>query len=90
MNNQAIQKHQRDSFRAIVISGEASEPANTALGAMVKRIVGTEAVQIMTEIDPSEVVAHGAAVWARLTQQIPQVFIPDAGNKIAPPEHDEL
>ena len=36
----------------------------------------------MTEIEPSEVVAHGAAVWARMTQKHPERFGATAGNKI--------
>ncbi|KAH7388822.1 hypothetical protein BKA66DRAFT_558755 [Pyrenochaeta sp. MPI-SDFR-AT-0127] len=90
INDQVMRTHQRDSLRAIIISGEATTPAITSLGVMAKQAVGTETVKIMTDIDPPEVVAHGAAVWARLTQQIPQVFMPDAGNGISPLGHDEL
>jgi hypothetical protein len=44
--------------------------------------VGTDVVRLMTDIDPSEVVAHGAAVWARMMQQQPEDFMTHDGNKL--------
>jgi hypothetical protein len=36
----------------------------------------------MTDIIPSEVVAHGAAALARMTQQHPGYFLAHTGNRI--------
>lgn len=36
----------------------------------------------MMGIDPAEVVAHGAAVWARLVQQFPRTFVIETGNRV--------
>jgi hypothetical protein len=44
--------------------------------------VGTNVVRLMTDIDPSEVVAHGAAVWARMMQQNPEDFMTHDGNRL--------
>ncbi|CAO2658226.1 Nn.00g059490.m01.CDS01 [Neocucurbitaria sp. VM-36] len=73
---------QRDSIRSIVLSGEASPNRTAELGEMMRDVVGTQTVQAMTEIDASEVVAYGVAVWARLTQEIPDAFMVcgDTGN----------
>lgn len=88
ISDKALQGYERDSIRAIVISGEASSVGITELGVLARRAVGTQVVKVMMEIDPADVVAHGAAVWARMTQQSPQRFIPYAGNRIT--GHDEL
>ena len=49
--------------------------------------MGTEVVQVMTEIEPSEVVAHGAAVWARMTQEHPELFTTSRGYQIPDDEY---
>ncbi|KAF1842212.1 uncharacterized protein K460DRAFT_435543 [Cucurbitaria berberidis CBS 394.84] len=85
---EALQIYERDSIRAIVIAGEASSLGITNLSIMAYRAVGTQMVSVMTEIAPTDVVAHGAAVWARLVQQFPDNFVTESGNKIV--EHDEL
>jgi hypothetical protein len=41
----------------------------------------------MTDFAPSEVVAYGAAVWARMTQQHPDRFTTYDGNRIPDDEY---
>jgi hypothetical protein len=50
----------------IVLAGEASQATFTELGVMALAAVGTDEVVIATGIDPADVVAHGAAVFAHL------------------------
>jgi hypothetical protein len=52
------------------------------LGDTALHEVGTEEVKLMTDFVPSEVVAHGAAVFSRLTQENPERFISPIGNII--------
>ncbi|KAF1848103.1 uncharacterized protein K460DRAFT_308018 [Cucurbitaria berberidis CBS 394.84] len=66
VNNQALQGYNRDDIRAIVIAGEASTDAVTELGRIAHKAVETETVKVLSDIETSEVVAHGAAVWAKL------------------------
>ncbi|KAF1358551.1 hypothetical protein EJ07DRAFT_123746 [Lizonia empirigonia] len=73
---------QRENIRTIILSGEASPPRATELGEMACKAVGTETARVMTDIDPAEVVAHGAAVWARLVQQFPRTFVIETGNRV--------
>ncbi|KAH7384460.1 hypothetical protein BKA66DRAFT_462239 [Pyrenochaeta sp. MPI-SDFR-AT-0127] len=80
--NQVLPQHKRENIRAIVITGEASTEAITELGIAALNAVGTGVVKLLTEIKPSEVVAHGAAVWARMTQHHPEHFKTHTGNKI--------
>jgi phenolic acid decarboxylase len=42
---------------------------------------------LMTHIDPSEVVAHGAAVFARMTEEHPDRFTAYDGNRIPDDEY---
>jgi hypothetical protein len=42
--------------------------------------VGTDVAKLMTDIDPTEVVGHGAAVWARMMQERPEDFQTHDGN----------
>jgi hypothetical protein len=86
IDGQVLQKHRRKDIRAVVVSGEASTEGNSRLGIMALEAVGTEEVNLMTDIDPSEVVSHGAAIWARITQQHPENFIIHDGNRI--PDED--
>jgi hypothetical protein len=68
LQNQAYREvHVREDIRAIVIFGEASASSIAELGELALRAVGTDVVKLMTHIAPEEVVAHGAAVWARMT-----------------------
>lgn len=90
-----MQKHwddnPRDNIRAVVLSGEASPARNKELGELARHAVGTTTATIMTELDPSEVVAHGAAVWARNVQRSPRAFVIETGNRVDElVEHDEL
>ncbi|KAF2123917.1 hypothetical protein P153DRAFT_303421 [Dothidotthia symphoricarpi CBS 119687] len=87
INKALLEKH-RDDIRAIVIVGEASAPSISELGMIAKMAVGTEVVNVVTDIDPTEAVAHGAAVWARLTQQFPQNFLSQCTVNFR--QHDEL
>jgi hypothetical protein len=68
LQNQAYREvHVREDIRAIVIFGEASASSIAELGELALRAVGTDVVKLMTHVAPEEVVAHGAAVWARMT-----------------------
>ncbi|KAF2029127.1 hypothetical protein EK21DRAFT_68303 [Setomelanomma holmii] len=85
--------NKREDIRAIIIAGEVSKAAVAKLGNAVLKAVGTEEVRLLAEIDPSEVVAHGAAFWARMTQRNPEAFVVHGGNKIPDEEdfdHSEL
>jgi hypothetical protein len=84
---EAYVQPQRQEVRAIVITGEASKAAIAKLGDFALKMVGTEAVRLITDIDASELVAYGAAVWARMTQQHPERFSTPAGNII--PDDEE-
>jgi hypothetical protein len=44
----------------------------------------SEEVKLMTEIEPSEVVVHGAEVWARMTEERPEDFATYDGNMLVP------
>lgn len=58
---------------------------------MARRAVGTEIVKVMTDIDPSEVLAHGAAVLAQWVMQDPKTFMVDKSVlETEDWEHDEL
>jgi hypothetical protein len=48
--------------------------------------VGSKEVKLTTEIEPSEVVAHGAAVWARMTEERPEDFTTHGGDMLVPDE----
>jgi phenolic acid decarboxylase len=51
-------------------------------------------VKLMTDIDPSETVAHGAAVWAKFVQEHPDEFVGFDGTIIPDEEyyirHEEM
>jgi hypothetical protein len=82
MKSKVLSKHKREDVRAVVITGEASSIGNAELGDIALRVVGTSEVKLMTEIEHSEVVAYGAAIWARRTQQRPEKFITHGGNRV--------
>lgn len=71
------------------MSGEASPPWIAELTEMTRKAVGTEAVKVLTEFEPSEVVARGAAVYAQLSQQDPRPYRRHLGYRIDD-EYDEL
>lgn len=52
------------------------------LGEVALQAVGTKDVKLMTDIEPAEVVAHGAAAFARLTQEHPEYFNTRSSNKV--------
>jgi hypothetical protein len=58
-----------------VLFGEASVSRSRELGLIALKAVGTETVKLVTDLAPSEVVPHGAAMWARLVQGPPKGFI---------------
>jgi hypothetical protein len=64
----------RENIRAVIMTGEASAASVAELAATAVRAIGTKAVRALAEFKPSEVVAHGAAVWARMTQEYPEYF----------------
>jgi hypothetical protein len=78
----------RDSIRAVVISGEASAESIAALERVARKAVGTEPLEYGAEIGSSEIVAYGAAEYARITQRHPAVFTVERGT--GAPSHDEL
>ncbi|KAH3999425.1 hypothetical protein HBH98_087720 [Parastagonospora nodorum] len=77
-----LPEHKREDIRAIIIAGEASAAAVKELGDAALEVVGTEEVKLLTDFEPSEVVAHGAAVFSRLTQEHPEHFGTTTGNII--------
>lgn len=58
---------ERDDVRAIVLTGEASADAFSELGQIALDAVGTDVVAIAPGIDPADVLAYGAAAFARKT-----------------------
>lgn len=83
LESEVFPEHKQEDIRAIIISGEASAAGNARLGALAIQAVGTDEVQLMTEIESSKAVAHGAAVWAQLTYERPRAFLSPDGNRIA-------
>jgi hypothetical protein len=71
----SVPQQQREDIRAIIIAGDATPAAITELGNIALDAVGTSVVKLMTQIDPSEVIAYGAAAWARMMQQHPELFV---------------
>ena len=59
-------KAAREDIRAIVVYGEASSPSVGELGVLARQVVGTDTVKIVTDLAPTDVVPHGAAIWARI------------------------
>ena len=88
INNETLKKYERESIRAIVVAGEASPSGVKDIGEIAQQTIGTDVVAVLTEIDPVDVIAHGAAVFARRTKMVPEKFIIQAGNYIV--DHDEL
>jgi len=82
--------YKRQDVRAIIVAGEASVSGSFNLAKLAQGIVGTDTASIMTEIPNNEVVARGAAAWARRTAAHPRRFIVEQGNYPSPHEHDEL
>jgi hypothetical protein len=84
--------YKREDVRAIVVAGEASVSGSLNLAKLAQGVVGTDTAKIMTEIPVSDVVARGAAAWARRTKTQPHRFIIQEGNFPSPHEHehDEL
>lgn len=58
------------------------------LGEMARKAIGMEIVKVISEIDPSETVAHGAAVIARKIQEEPHKFVIEQPSGDV--RHDEL
>lgn len=77
-----------DSVRATIRSGDANPLLSLGLGGIARKVVGTKAVRVLTSIDPSEVTAFGAAVWARLVQQERHRFMIEVGDWSDPPNRD--
>jgi hypothetical protein len=82
--------YKREDVRAIIVAGEASVSESYNLAKLAQSVVGTDTAKIMTEIPVSEVVARGAAAWARKTKATPHKFVIEQGNFPSPHEHDEL
>jgi hypothetical protein len=80
-------RSKREQVRAIIVIGEASDAAIAELGEIALKMVGTEAVRLIKDIDAKELVAYGAAIWARMTQQTPERFESPQGNII--PDDEE-
>jgi hypothetical protein len=59
----------RKDIRAIVLFGEASPPAFTALGTMAVNVIGTDTVHIAPGIAPPDVLTYGAAWYARKAEE---------------------
>jgi hypothetical protein len=81
--------HERSDIRAIVLAGGASPSAFAKLGGMALKTVGTDTVRIATGIEPANVMAHGAAAFARKALRYRGVETPHWGNVVSD-EHDEL
>ncbi|KAH7407043.1 hypothetical protein DE146DRAFT_607170 [Phaeosphaeria sp. MPI-PUGE-AT-0046c] len=77
---EVLSRYKREDIRAIIISGEASATCAEELGKAALNAVGTEEVKLMKNFEPSKVVAHGAAVFARLTEEHPEDFMTHSGN----------
>lgn len=69
INDQVLPHHKHDNIRAIVIFGEASMAAVGLLRGIAREAVGHEDVELIMDIESSEVVAHGAATWARMASR---------------------
>jgi hypothetical protein len=80
---QVLPEHKLEDLRAIIIVGEVLVAAVKELGDAALEAVGTEKVKLLTDFEPSEVVAHGAAVFSRLTQEHPEHFGTTTGNIIS-------
>lgn len=94
INDRVLTHHKRENIRAIVIAGEASTTAIELLGGAAREAVGHEQVELITDIEPSEVVAHGAAVWARTIREKSENFGSSCegmfDDEYYPRPHDEL
>jgi len=69
-----------------VVTGEASASAIAELTAIAHDAVGTDVVKVLTEFDPSEVAAYGAAAMARWTHRVDETTLVHTGNKV--PDHE--
>jgi hypothetical protein len=65
IDDEVLPHRAREDIRAIVVAGEASASAIAELTAITHDAVGTDVVKVMSDIDPSEVAAHGAAAMVR-------------------------
>jgi hypothetical protein len=74
VNLEVLAENRREDIRAIVITGEASATSVKELGQAALKAVGTEDVKLMADFKASEVVAYGAAVFARIAQEHPDIF----------------
>jgi hypothetical protein len=81
--------HERSDIRAIVLAGGASPSAFAKLGDIALEAAGTDTVLIATGIEPADVMAHGAAAFARKSLRYRGVETPHWGNVVSD-EHDEL
>lgn len=75
-------RHERDNIRAIVLAGEASPSAFDQLGAIARTAVGTDVVKVATGINPPDVLAYGAAAYARKAQKYKNKVPTHWGNMI--------
>lgn len=87
IEHQVLPSNNRDDIRAIIIMGEASETDVKELGDIALDTVGTKGVELMTDFEPSQVVAHGAAVIARLTEEHPKHYTVMCEYKIPDDEY---
>ncbi|KAH7081131.1 hypothetical protein BKA63DRAFT_599519 [Paraphoma chrysanthemicola] len=71
---QVLPGRKRENIRAVIITGEASAARVAEVAAAAVRTIGTKEVRALTNFKPSEVVAYGAAVWARMAQEHPEYF----------------
>ncbi|KAF2658033.1 hypothetical protein K491DRAFT_756462 [Lophiostoma macrostomum CBS 122681] len=72
-----------DEIKAIVVAGSASTASFAELVDMAQETIGHQGVQIFDSIDPSTVVAQGAAAWAGW-------ILPELMRGYRKPSHDEL
>ncbi|KAH7135679.1 hypothetical protein B0J11DRAFT_564986 [Dendryphion nanum] len=78
---------QRKDIRAIIVSGDATVHRITEIQETAKQAVGNGAVKVLDSILSSEVVAYGAAIYARNTVLKPHLWgLPPLDESI----HDEL
>jgi hypothetical protein len=59
--------YKREDIKVIVGAGEASSLAFTEIQEIARKAVDNEKAKVFDRIDPSLVVAHGAAMYARDT-----------------------
>lgn len=73
-NEHVFQGDQEGNLRGIVITGEASASGISEMGTSALTAVANDMVELITAIEPGNVVAHGAAVWAQMSHQYPELW----------------